>query len=172
MKHMRLGDLLVRSGAITEEQLENALKESKAEGKRLGAYLIESGTVKEMQIINALVAQLGIEYIDLNSCDIPADMAKVLPKSLARKYKCVPVKLTRTEVYLAMTDPLDFLAIEEVEAATRHRVIPMITTEAAAGRAVMNLYSNQGAVRAIEEMRRDMMNSPTTVSLSNTAGTI
>lgn len=162
MKRMRLGDLLVRSGALTESQLEEALSISKASGKRLGAVLIENGIIKEMQFINALVAQIGVEYIDLNSYDIPADMAKVLPKSIARKHKVVPVKLTRTDLYLAMTDPLDFLAIEEVEAATRRRVVPMITTEAAANRAVMNLYSNQGAARAIEEMRRDMMNNSTT----------
>ncbi len=156
-KHMRLGDLLMKSGLITEEQLNDALVLSKESGKRLGTVLVEHGMIKEMQLIHALTAQIGVEYIDLNSYEIPADMARLLPKGIAKKYLVVPVKATRTDIYLAMADPLNFVAIEEVGAATRRHVVPMITTEAAVTRAVQNMYSNQGAARAIEEMRRDML---------------
>lgn len=169
MKYIRLGDLLLRSGAITEEQLSEALALQKEKRERLGTVLIENGIIKESQLIEALTTQLGVEYIDLNSYEIPADMARLLPRSIAKKYQVVPVKATRTDVFLAMADPLNFVAIEEVAAATRRHVVPMITTMAAVNRAVLNLYSNQGAARAIEEMRRDMLGNQSAGSLAAAA---
>ena len=159
-KYIRLGDLLVKSGAITQEQLEQALSMQKGAGQRLGSLLIEKGFIRESQLIQALTAQLGVEYIDLNSIDIPADMARILPKSIAKKHTVVPVKATRSELFLAMADPLNFMAIEEVGTATRRRVIPMITTESAAQRAIQNLYGRQGANKAIEEMRFELSGQP------------
>ena len=156
MKYTRLGDLLVGSGAITREQLQEALALQKENGKRLGDVLRESRILTEEQVIDALMTQLGLEFIDLNAYPIPPDMAQTLPRSIARKYRVVPVRETRTELYLGMSDPLNFDAIEEVGAATRRQVIPMIAAEAALDRALENLYSSQGTLRAIEDMRRDL----------------
>ena len=87
MKYWRLGDLLVTSGVITEEQLGMALekqKEPEFAGKRLGTVLIESGTITEAQLIETLQMQLGIDFIDLNNTSIPAEMVSVLPKILQK----------------------------------------------------------------------------------------
>ncbi len=159
MKYTRLGDLLVGSGAITKEQLSAALEKQKESGQRLGATLIESGVVTEKQVIEALMTQLGLDYVDLNTTELSADMAKLLPKNLAQKYQVVPIRATRTELYLAMADPLNFVAIEAVSAATHRQVIPMIAASAAVERAVQNLYSSQGTMKAIEDMRRDLAGS-------------
>lgn len=156
MKYTRLGDLLVGNGTITEEQLHQALALQKQNGKRLGDVLREANIITETQVIEALMAQLGLEFIDLNAWEISSEMAQLLPKSIARKHRVVPVRATRTELYLGMSDPLNFDAIEEVSAATRRQVIPMIATEAALDRALQNLYSNQGTIKAIEDMRRDL----------------
>ena len=157
MKYWRLGDLLVSSGVITEEQLELALRMQKEEmqGKRLGTVLIESGIITENQLIETLQMQLGVEFIDLNNTSIPPEMAQVLPKNIAKKHMVIPVKVVRNELYLAMVDPLNFITIEEVQSATRKKVVPVIATTAAMERAVLNLYSNEGAARAIEEMKKD-----------------
>ena len=157
MKYWRLGDLLVSSGVITEDQLELALRMQKEEmqGKRLGTVLIESGIITENQLIETLQMQLGVEFIDLNNTAIPPEMAQVLPKNIAKKHMVIPVKVVRNELYLAMVDPLNFITIEEVQSATRKKVIPVIATTAAMERAVLNLYSNEGAARAIEEMKKD-----------------
>ena len=157
MKYWRLGDLLVSSGVITEAQLELALKMQKEEmqGKRLGTVLIESGIITENHLIETLQMQLGVEFIDLNNTAIPPEMAQVLPKNIAKKHMVIPVKVVRNELYLAMVDPLNFITIEEVQSATRKKVIPVIATTAAMERAVLNLYSNEGAARAIEEMKKD-----------------
>lgn len=156
MKYTRLGDLLVGNGTITKEQLDQALALQKKNGKRLGDVLREAHIITENQVIEALMAQLGLEFIDLNAWEIPSEMAQLLPKSIARKHRVVPIRATRTELYLGMSDPLNFDAIEEVSAATRRQVIPMIATEAALDRALQNLYSNQGTIKAIEDMRRDL----------------
>lgn len=157
MKYWRLGDLLVSSGAITEDQLGLALEKQKemGQGKRLGTVLIESGIITENQLIENLKMQLGIDFIDLNNTSIAPEMVSVLPKNIAKKNMVIPIKVVGNELYLAMVDPLNFITIEEVQAVTRKRVIPVIATAAAMERAVLNFYSNEGAARAIEEMKKD-----------------
>ena len=159
MKYIRLGDLLVKSGTITQEKLDEALKLQTDTGERLGTVLQKHGFITEKQLIDTLMSQLGVEFIDLNSFTIPSEMAQVLPKNIAKKYSVVPVRVTRTDIRIAMADPLNFVAIEEVQSVTRRRVIPLIAASAAVDRAVQNLYSNQGAMRAIEDMRRDLLGS-------------
>ena len=157
MKYWRLGDLLVSSGMITDKQLDEALAIQKSSGKghRLGTVLIENKFITEAQLIETLQMQLGVEFIDLNNTAIPAEMASVLPKNIAKKHMVIPVKVAGNDLYLAMVDPLNFITIEEVQAATRKKVIPVIATTAAMERAVLNLYSTEGAARAIDEMKRD-----------------
>lgn len=157
MKYIRLGDLLVKSGIITQAQLDEALRLQADTGERLGTVLQKHGFITEKQLIDTLMSQLGVEFIDLNGYNIPSEMAQILPKSIAKKHGVVPIRVTRTDVYLAMADPLNFVAIEEVRSVTRRRVIPLIAASAAVDRAVQNLYSNQGAMRAIEDMQRDLL---------------
>ncbi len=156
MKYTRLGDLLVGSGIITQNQLEEALALQKQNGKRLGDILRDNSIITENQVIEALMTQLGLEFIDLNACAISSEMAQLLPKSIAKKHRAVPVRATRTEIYVGMNDPLNFAAIEEVGAATHRQVIPMIATNDALERALQNLYSNQGTMKAIEDMCKDL----------------
>ena len=170
MKYNRLGDMLVESGAITEAQLKQALELQAGSGERLGTVLQAHGFITERQLIDTLMNQVGVEYVDLNSLSIPSEMAQILPKNVAKKHMVVPVKASRTDVHLAMADPLNFVAVEEVRAITRRRVIPLIATAAAVERAVQNLYSNQGAMRAIEEMQRDLIGGQYGASALGAAG--
>ncbi len=156
MKYLKLGDLLVKSGEITRAQLDEALKLQEGSGERLGQILQKHGFITERQLIDTLMNQLGVEYVDLNSYPISPEMAQLLPKNTAKKHMVVPIRANRTDVQLAMADPLNFVAIEEVRAITKRRVIPMIASSAAVERAVQNLYSSQGAMQAIEDMRRDL----------------
>lgn len=156
MAYKRIGDLLQGMGMITEQQMRDALEIQKQNKKRLGEILVDSGFVTEQQIIEALEMQLGIQYIDLTRTAIPAEMAQVLPRNIARKHNVVPVRMDRNTLYLAMVDPLNFMALEEVKDATRKRVVPMVTTNASMERALLTLYGNEGAARAIEEMKREV----------------
>ncbi|WP_312279250.1 ATPase, T2SS/T4P/T4SS family, partial [Oscillibacter sp.] len=156
MIYTRLGDLLVSVGLISPEQLEHALEFQKKTKNRLGSELIEEKIITEQQLMSALQKQLGVECVDLSQIQIPPRLAELLPKNIARKYGIVPVKLGGNTLYIAMSDPLNFMAIEEVKTATRKRVVPMIATSANIERAISTLYGNEGAARAIEDMKREI----------------
>ena len=155
MAYMRLGDLLIAAGAITEEQLQTALQTQKQSGQRLGDVLIQNNFITERNLIDALQIQLGVEFVDLTAVSIPVELAKYVPRNLARKFCVVPVKLVQDTLYLAMSDPLDFVAQEQVKAASRRKVIPMIATRQATEQAIARLYGNEGTARVIEEMKRE-----------------
>lgn len=99
MKYIRLGDLLVKSGTITQAQLDEALRLQENSEERLGTVLQKQGFITEKQLIDTLMSQLGVEFIDLNGCNIPSEMAQVLPKNIAKKHGVVPVRVTRSDVY-------------------------------------------------------------------------
>ena len=155
MAYKRLGDVLTDAGLITDEQLGHALKQQKETKRRLGDELIAEGVITEAELIEALQMQLGIEFVDLSAIDLDPEMSRVVSKNVARQYNVVPVRTTPEDVYLAMSDPLNFMAIEAVKNATRKRVVPMVATNDSVMRAIMTLYGNEGAARAIEEMKRD-----------------
>ena len=155
MKYTRLGDLLVDAGVISQDQLDIALAQQKESKKRLGEQLIDSGAITERQLIGALTRQLGIEFIDLTTVDIAPEMTQLVSKNIAKKYSVVPVQTLGDELYLAMVDPLNFIATEEVKAASRKRVVPMIATSAAMEHAIATLYGTEGAKRAIREMQQE-----------------
>ena len=156
MAYMRLGDLLIAAGAITQEQLEEALTIQKQKKERLGDVLIESNIITERQLIEALQMQLGVDFIDLTAISIPLELAKFVPRAIAKKYNVVPVKLVKDELFVAMSDPLNFVAQEEIKAASHKRVVPMISTRRATEQAIGTLYGSEGTARAIEEMKREV----------------
>ena len=143
MAYMRLGDLLIAAGAITEEQLQTALQTQKQSGQRLGDVLIDSGIITQRQLIDALQMQLGVDYIDLTRVSIPVELAKYVPRAIAKKYCVVPVKLVKDELYVAMSDPLDFVAQEELKSASRRQIVPMIATRRAVEQAVSDMTSGR-----------------------------
>lgn len=84
MAYMRLGDLLIAAGAITQEQLEEALTIQKQKKERLGDVLIESNIITERQLIEALQMQLGVDFIDLTAISIPLELVKFVPRAIAK----------------------------------------------------------------------------------------
>ena len=155
MKSMRLGDMLVSLNLITEEQLQQALKDQKETHKRLGEQLIAEGFITEGQLIDTLRVQLGIDYIDLSKTDIDPTMSRYVPKALAKKSLIVPVRVAKGNLFLAMADPLNFFALEDAQNASKMRIIPMIASTAAVEHAISVLYGNEGAAEAIAQMREE-----------------
>ena len=155
MAYKRLGELLVAAGTISEEELARGLALQKGTKERLGTVLISNNIITEEKLIEALQMQLGIEFVDLTKVNIPTELAQALPKNIAKQYQVVPVRAVKDELYLAMSDPMNFYAIEEVRKAVRKKVVPMVATAAAVERAIQVLYGNEGAAKAIEEMKRE-----------------
>ncbi|MBO7674904.1 MAG: type II/IV secretion system protein [Atopobiaceae bacterium] len=156
MRFTRLGDLLIDAGVITNEQLGQALANQKKTKRRLGDELVQSGIITERQVVDALTMQLGIDFIDLTTVDIDPSMTKLVPKTLAKRYSVVPVRTRGDELYLAMSDPLNFIATEEVRAASRKRIVPMIAMQSGVDHAISKLYGTEGAKRAIQEMQKEV----------------
>ena len=156
MKYKRLGDVLLAAGLVTEAQIDEALKKQKETKMRLGDQLIAMGYLTQKELIETLQMQLGIEFVDLSKVDIPASLAQILPKSIAKKYGIAPVRAAGDSLFLAMSDPLNFMAIEEARMASRKKIIPMITYSDSIERTIANLYGNEGALRAIEDMKREI----------------
>lgn len=154
-KYKRLGDMLVADKAITEDQLMEALALQKQSHDRLGKVLIDNNIISEGQLIDTLSRQLGIDYIDLSSADIDPSVVKYVPRSVARKYSVVPVKVVRDVLYLAMADPLNFPAIEEVRRTSKLRIVQMIASTRGVEHAISTLYGNEGAAEAISQMRAE-----------------
>ena len=172
MAYKRLGELLVGAGAITEEELNRGLELQKGTKDRLGDVLVKNGIITEDAVIEALTTQLGIQYIDLTKVNIPTELAQVLPRNIAKQYNVVPVRTVKDELFIAMADPMNFYAIEEVRKAVRKKVVPMVARKAAVERAIQVLYSNEGAAKAIEEMKREGAGSESEMDMSFVSNTI
>lgn len=155
MRTKRLGDMLVEMSLITEEQLQQALKIQKEEHDRLGATLVKHGFITEAQMVDALRLQLGIDYIDLTKTDIKPEMSQYIPKALARENRMVPVSVSKDMLFLAMTDPTNFMAIEQAKMVSKKNIVPMIAAGNAVDHAINTLYGNEGAAQAMAQMRAE-----------------
>lgn len=155
MKHVRLGDMLVSQNIITEEQLQEAIRLQKEQNKRLGEALVDNGFITDQQLMDTLRIQLGIDYVDLAKVDIDPAMSKLIPKSLAKKNQIVPVRVSRDSLFLAMADPMNFMAVEAAHNTSKKRIIPMIAARKAVDHAIEVLYGNEGAAEAMAQMRAE-----------------
>lgn len=155
MKSKRLGDILISDGLLTQEQLEEALAQQKQTHERLGAVLIEYGYITEKELIDALRNQLGIDFIDLTKTTIDPSMSRYIPKALAQEYEIVPIQVVRDNLFIAMSDPLNFMAIERARNTSRKNIVPMIASSAAVKHAINILYENVNAAEAMAAMRSE-----------------
>lgn len=159
MAYIRLGELLKSSGIISDEQLEAALKLQKQTKQRLGDILLEYNFITNAELIEALQMQLGIDYIDLTTVSIPVELTRFVPRKVAKERCIVPVRLADDSLYIAMSDPLDFIAQEAVKKISGKKVVPVIAAKKAVEQAIATLYGSEGTARAIEDMKREMTNA-------------
>ncbi|MFC5453087.1 GspE/PulE family protein [Paenibacillus aestuarii] len=152
----RLGDLLVESGIISEDQLQEALKEQSKSKQKLGDLLITQGYITEQQLIEVLEFQLGIPHVSLFKYQINPDIAKIIPESMARRYQAIPLHKEGGKLMVAMADPLDYFAIEELRMSTGFRIEPAISSRDELQRAIARHYGLQDSM---SQMMTDMPNA-------------
>ncbi|EOD00113.1 type II secretion system ATPase GspE [Caldisalinibacter kiritimatiensis] len=151
---MKLGDLLKSVGKITDEQLSDALNIQKNSGKKLGEILVEKGYVTELDIIQVLEFQFGIPHIDLNNYIIDPEIPKLITENLAKRHLVIPIKKDRGKLIVAMADPLNVFAIDDIEMGTNLKVEPAISTKKDISNAIEQYYGKQSAEKAIEDFKR------------------
>ncbi len=126
---IRLGDLLVENNIITQEQLMQALQEQKNTKKRLGIVLTDLNFVSEDKLSEFLAKQLNIEYRSLSLQDLDLEAAKMIPENIAQRYSAIPFSKIGGSLYLAMSDPLDRLAIQDIRYMTNLDVKPVLVSD-------------------------------------------
>ncbi|WP_300299327.1 type II secretion system ATPase GspE [Anaerosolibacter sp.] len=154
-KVKRLGDLLVDAQLITMEQLQDALKLQKSSNKKLGEVLIEQGFVNENQIIEALEFQLGIPHVSLDKYFIEPDIPKLISERLARRHCLIPIKIEWGKLVVAMSDPLNIFAMDDIKLATGYTVEPVIATQKDVLAAIDQYYQKLTAEKALEEFKEN-----------------
>ncbi|WP_298470291.1 GspE/PulE family protein [uncultured Psychrobacillus sp.] len=138
----RLGDLLVESNVINSEQLDYALTQKKREEK-LGDFLIKENLLTEQQLIEVLEFQLGIPHVNLNQYSIEPELIQLVPKELAKRTYIMPLKKDRNKLLIAMADPMDYFAIEEVRMATGCQIETSIAAKDDIYRTITKYYDLQ-----------------------------
>jgi type IV pilus assembly protein PilB len=150
-RHKRIGDLLLEAGVITEKQLNDALVMQKQSGMRLGDVLIAQGYITEQQFIEVLEFQLGIPHVQLYRQKIDPKAVNLIPKKLAEKHGVIPLRVEQNKLVLAMADPLDYFAMDEVRMATGLRVVPVIASKDELDRGIKRYYGLQESIDEISQ---------------------
>ncbi|MCP4303595.1 MAG: type II secretion system protein GspE, partial [bacterium] len=143
----RLGELLVKAGQITKEQLREALTKQKEEGGRLGSNLVKMGLIQEPELVEFLSKHFKVSAINLSRVEIDEAVVKIIPADVARKYTIMPVSKAGAKVTIAMLDPTNVFAMDDIKFMTGYNVEPVIASETAIRSAIEKYY---GSTHALE----------------------
>ncbi|MCM8797702.1 MAG: hypothetical protein NC923_07530 [Candidatus Omnitrophica bacterium] len=140
----QLGDLLIERGLITHAQLEKALNFQQEKGGLIGEILVALGYAKEEDIAQALTAQYGFPYLPLGNYDINPEIINIIPGRVARQYALVPVDKIGNNLTIAMSNPLNVQAIEDVELISGCSVQTFVSTSSDIKAAIEKYYKDSG----------------------------
>lgn len=151
----RIGDLLVDAGFLTSEQLKQALG-SKKPGQKLGDALLELNYISEAQLIEALEVQLGIKHVSLFRYPIDTSLMKMVPKEFAMRNQLIPLKKEGNMMYVAMVDPMDYYAIDDLRMSTGFQIEAAIATKDEVEQAIERHYQLDDAFLQAELDEKDL----------------
>lgn len=155
-KKIRIGDLLVEAGAITEDQLQQALVVQKETGGRLGNVIMDLGFISRELLITVLTTQMGIDYVELKTVKIDEAVVDLVPEALVRKHKVMPIAFddhNANILRVAMADPMDLAAIDDISIASGYQVDPLIAFEEDINDAIGKYYGSAQAMEAAEKFK-------------------
>jgi type IV pilus assembly protein PilB len=138
--HKQLGELLIERGVINDRQLERGLSAQKEKGGLIGEILVELGYAREEDIAQALTAQYGFPYLPLANYEIDADIVKIVPARVARQYMLIPIDKIGNNLTLAMSNPLNMQAIEDIEMLSSCSVQTFVSTATDIKKAIEKYY--------------------------------
>jgi type IV pilus assembly protein PilB len=159
---VKLGDLLLKQKLITQDQLETALKLQREEGGKIGEALVRVGAVSEGDITETLSQQFGVPSIDLAHFEIDPAIIKVVPGEVARKYGVLPVNKTGATLTIAMGDPTNVFAMDDIKFMTGYNVEPVVASEIALRKAIDKHYGTPRSV-VLKERAKQQPGQPFSV---------
>ena len=160
-KKIRIGDVLVAAGAITEEQLQEGLAKQKETGRKLGNALVDLGFISNDMLITVLTTQLGIDYIELKGAKIEEKVIHMVPENMGTKYQAIPIEIDPDNpniLKVAMADPMDIMAMDDIGLVTNLQVEPMLASEEGIKNAIDKYYGSAQAMEAAEAYRQEQQN--------------
>src|SRR5882762_3220865 len=137
---VRIGELLLKEKRISPEQLQQALTHQKANGGKLGYNLVKMGFVKDEEITGLLSKQYGVPSINLAQFEIDPAVVQLIPGDTAKKYQIVPLSRSGATLTLAMTDPTNVFAMDDIKFMTGYNVEPVVASETAVIEAIARYY--------------------------------
>src|SRR3989449_3172078 len=137
---VRLGEILVKESLITQDQLQKALEFQRANGGKLGSCLTKMGFITDDDITGVLSRQYGVPSIHLKYYEIDPNVIKLIPQDTASRYQVIPLSRVGSVLTIAMTDPTNVFAMDDIKFMTGFNVEPVVASESAIGDAITRFY--------------------------------
>src|SRR6476619_2100170 len=168
---VRIGDLLLKEKRITPAQLQEALSYQKTNGGKLGYNLVKLGFVKDEEITALLSKQYGVPSINLTQLEIDPGIIKLIPAETAHKYQIIPLSRSGATLTIAMTDPTNVFAMDDIKFMTGYNVEPVVASETAVTEAITRYYpaNVQAAPRIVEPKKKKEPRVEQAANLNNAA---
>jgi type IV pilus assembly protein PilB len=157
---VRIGELLLKEKRITPAQLQEALNYQKTNGGKLGFNLVHLGFVKDEEITALLSKQYGVPSINLAQFEVDAAVIKLIPAETANKYQIVPLSRAGATLTIAMTDPTNVFAMDDIKFMTGYNVEPVVASETAVAEAIKRYYPATPAPRPVAEKKVEKKKAP------------
>lgn len=158
-KKIRIGDLLVEAGAITEDELQQALAKQKEEGGMLGNIIMDMGFISRELLITVLTTQMGIEYCEIKTIQIDESVVKLVSKDLVQKYTAMPIGFAPDNpnlLQVAMADPMDLMAIDDISISSGLQVEPLLSFQDDLENVIGKFYGSAEAMEAADKYILEM----------------
>ncbi len=148
----RLGDVLLEQSLVTEEQLHECINLQRSSGQSLASILVSKGYLGEEDLVVTLSEQLGIPHIRVANYNIPQEVLNEVPESLARQYQMLPVSVTGDVLTLAMADPLNIMALDDLRMLTSYEIEPVVAVQSELNDAIHKHYGGQTSSNLFDEL--------------------
>jgi type IV pilus assembly protein PilB len=152
----RLGEILIKENLITSDQLRQALEHQKASGGRLGTCLMKLGFISDDEITGVLSRQYGVPSINLKYYEVDASVIKLIPQDTAIRYQIVPLSRVGSTLTIAMTDPTNVFAMDDIKFMTGFNVEPVVASETAIAEAITKFYGEAESEEELSKVMKDL----------------
>jgi len=168
-KTKQLGQILIEQGLITNDQLEAALAEQQRVPKSLGRILIDLRLIKENDLVRALAHQIGLDFVDLSEYPIDPSATVLIPETVAKRYRALPIGERDGRLLVAMSDPANVYALDDIRTITGRDVEPVVATAADVNAAIQKYSNMEGAVEQLAQEASDRSDETVDLDLPATA---
>ena len=151
--NIKLGELLLYSNKITKEQLNKALRQQKTTGQKIGEILVNEGYVTDNEIMEVLEFQLGIPHVDLEKYIIKPEVVLEIPENIARRYELIAIDKKKDYLLVAMSDPLNFFAIDDIKMLTKSEIQIAISSREAIIKNIDKFYRKESTEKMLKEFK-------------------